>query len=92
MAIDIFLRLMRPSSSIARNSKKKFGEDRAIATLVIPFKKPPARKSFAHLSNAHPLKAIISFKSSPLLVVFQPLEVLKSLKVRQKRGAWQGCR
>ena len=53
-----------------------------------PFKKPSARKSFAPLVIAHPPKAIISSKSSPLLVVFQPLEVSKSLKVRQKRGAW----
>ena len=53
-----------------------------------PFKKPLARKRFAPLLIAHPLKAIIFSKSSPLLVVFQSLEVSKSLKVRQKRGAW----
>ena len=53
--------------------------------IITPFKKPSARKSFAPLLNAHPLKAIISSKSSPLLIVFQPLEVSKSLKVRQKR-------
>ena len=52
------------------------------------FKKPPARKSFFLLLNAHPLKAIISSKSPPLLFVFQPLEVSKFLKVHQKGGAW----
>ena len=51
-------------------------------------KKRSARKSFAPLLNVHPLKAIISSKCSPLLVVFQLFEVSKSLKVRQKRGAW----
>ena len=56
--------------------------------LSYPFKKPSAGKSFAPLLNAHPLKGIISSKSSPLLVVVQPLQFSKSLKVRQKRGAW----
>ena len=38
---------------------------------ISPFKKPSARESFAPLLNDHPLKAIISWKSSPLLVVFK---------------------
>ena len=44
-----------------------------------PFKKPSARKSFAPLLNAlaHPLKAIIFSKSSPLLVVFSLLKVFQ---------------
>ena len=54
--------------------------------IISPFKKPSARKSFAPLLNAHPPKAIMSSKSSPLLVVFQPLGSLKILKSSLKEG------